>query len=143
VVSKGWARPFLEGFLRAYGGGIEAVEDLRQPVRAEYLRGHLAEIEALVREIPVISLVTQKDYGEMSFGLRMIVEWFDPDYRSNQSDGMISIPNAFLPYSPFVFLPGVSHEDTAEKGDFDRAQLTRTSLRMLLSRLGAPAQASR
>jgi hypothetical protein len=134
VVSRGWTRPIMRTFLAAYGGSIEALEDMRQDVRAAYIEEHLADVEAVVREVPVVSLVTQEDYDRLSFRLRTVVKLFDPDYLQNESDGMISIRNAMLPYSPFVFLTGVSHENTCESGDYDRAGLTEASLRYLLDR---------
>ncbi|WP_238841969.1 hypothetical protein, partial [Xylella fastidiosa] len=77
-MSKGWTRPLMEGFLRSYGGSIEALEDLRQPVRAAYLTQHLTEIAELERQIPTVSLVTQQDYEKLSFRLRTVAQLFDP-----------------------------------------------------------------
>lgn len=134
VVSRGWTRPFMAGFLRTYGGSIEALEDLRQPVRAAYLSKNLPAIEQLLRQIPVVSLVTQKNYEDLSFRLRTVASLFDPDYQRGESDGMVGIRDSMLPYSSYVFLTGVSHEETAETGEFDRERLTQATLRLLLDR---------
>jgi hypothetical protein len=136
VVSKGWTRPVMKAVLGVYGGNIEALDDLRQEVRAAYLREHLAEIQAIETAIPTLSLVTQQNHSRLNAALRAITYWFDPAYEKSESDGMVGIANAFLPYSPFVFLEGVSHEDTAEQGDFDRVRLLHTSLALVLERMG-------
>ena len=135
VVSRGWTRPVMEAVLGVYGGNIDALDDLRQEGRAAYLREHLTEIEAIEAEIPTLSLVTQQDHARLPAPLRAITYWFDPNYEKSESDGMVGIANAFLPYSPFVFLEGVSHEDTAEQGDFDRVRLLHTSLGLVLGRM--------
>lgn len=135
VVSKGWTRPFMSAFLRTYGGSIEALEDIRQPVRAVYLTKNLAAIQEVLRSTVVISLVTQQDYDRLSFRLKTVASLFDPEYRKSESDGMIAIKNSMLPFAPFVFLTGVSHENLCETGDFDRAELTHASLRTLLDKI--------
>lgn len=137
VVTSGWTRPFMDGFLHAYGGSIEALEDLRQPVRAAYLRQNLDGIREVLGGIPVVSLVTQKDYDRLSFRLKTVAKLFDPDYRASASDGMVGIHDSMMPYSPYVFLTGVSHEETCETGSYDRVGLAHASLRMLLDRVRA------
>jgi hypothetical protein len=135
VVSRGWTRPVMKAVLGVYGGNIDALDDLRQAMRVTYLREHLAEIETIEAAIPTLSLITQQDHGRLTAPLRAITYWFDPNYEKSESDGMVGIANAFLPYSPFVFLEGVSHEDTAEQGSFDRVRLLHTSLALVLARM--------
>jgi hypothetical protein len=135
VLSKGWTRPVVESFLHSYGGSIEALEDLRRPDREVYLRAHLDEIEKLVRELPIISLVTRQEYRRLSSGLKTLVFWFDPDFEEGHSDGMIETRNASLAYTPYIFLEGVDHNDATQQGDFDRARLTHAALKMLLPRI--------
>lgn len=135
VLSRGWTRPFVETFLRGYGGSIAALEDLRQETRLAYLRQNLASIEEVTREVKIVALTTRKNHLDLPTDLRTLVSLFDPHYFKDESDGMISMRNSMIPGAPFVFLDGIDHGETTQFGGrFDRLRLLHSALLMLLAR---------
>lgn len=105
-------RALTKSILRAIGGSMDSVDELRTGDRAAYMARYDAEIREIAREIPVLCLTTAES------GAAEKELW-----------------KGILPDSHYVSLQGISHKATIleeRPANFDRVRMTKTFLRMLL-----------
>jgi hypothetical protein len=134
TLSQGASSALVDLYLRAFGGGIDSLKDLRQPLRLGYMSTHLNEISALVKQLPILEVSTRKPQAELPINLKLLIPFFGPESAAGQTDGMLEIKNTLLPAAPFVVMEGIDHEELTQGagGGFDRSRFTRVLLAFFL-----------
>jgi pimeloyl-ACP methyl ester carboxylesterase len=125
--------------LKAMGGSINSLRSLDTRQRDSYYRGNLAEINEIVRAIPVITMGTWKD--EVKHKMDTVLEPLRDEMleMGMKNDGQVPIASAILPGTDNIKIQGMDHFVTVMKTGnvlrYDRVRLTRTLLLMINSKM--------
>lgn len=122
--------------LKNMGGSIECLKNLSMQERHSFISENQSEIDAIQREIPVISFGSWKD--------DIIGKWdtvFEPYFRDQmatgglETDGVVPWKSTILPGSSYIAIEGVDHLQPIgafELERFDRVKFLQALLHMLL-----------
>lgn len=118
VVAAPPLRMAAGGALRLLRGAPAGVLDLTTATRADWMRGHAAEVAALVAARPVLCCATFLDEANAAGPDRValpLVRWMTR-HGAGPNDGLVPVASALLPGARQVVVPGVMHRASVSRG---------------------------
>ena len=126
--------------LTALGGSERSLLDLREDTRHAYLETFGEDIEALARELPILSFATRIDEPQLAslptFASSEILHLLNGKQRPN--DGLVPVDSAVLPHARYIVAEGIDHNMTVSslmilKNPLDRVALTKLLLALVVT----------